>query len=233
MKKMFYTFLICSSVSGFSEPAHGTDIPTNDSLANITTLISFKQDGNHYLCSGVVINKTHVLTAAHCGQANAKDYIISFPNISDNTVYKVKAVSVHENYIVNKRANDLAMLTLATPLNQNDFVKLSNTPLNVGDNLYVLGYGAIEGEQPNPKGNVLQKSPIKVGGFTDNNTFIRYDVSYYGACHGDSGGPLVNDKYELAGLVSGGDNCGTSNAVEFDTNTYLYNNWIINKANVY
>lgn len=231
MKKMFCTFLIGCSVCAFSEPAHGTDVETDNVFANITTLITFKSDDKNYICSGVVINKTHVLTAAHCGQAPAASYSISFPNISNNRAYKVKSISVHENYFPRQKGNDLAMLTLDTPLVQNDYITLSNNPLSIGDSLYILGYGGIEGERPNPKGNILQKSPVKINGFSDDSTFFRYDVSYYGACHGDSGGPLINERNELAGIVSGGDNCGTPNAIEYDTNTYLYNNWIISKAN--
>ncbi|GBN31368.1 Clotting factor B [Araneus ventricosus] len=80
-------------------------------------MVSIRKNGKH-LCGGSLIDRSHVLSAAHCFDSrdtlDPSRYTVHIGNIRVNEGYpvKVKNIVVHEDYIPKQYYHDIAMLTL-------------------------------------------------------------------------------------------------------------------------
>ncbi|GBN31371.1 Clotting factor B [Araneus ventricosus] len=80
-------------------------------------MVSIRKNGKH-LCGGSIIDRSHVLSAAHCFDSrdalDPRRYTVHIGNIRVDEGYpvKVKKIVVHEDYIPRQNHHDIAMLTL-------------------------------------------------------------------------------------------------------------------------
>ncbi|KAH9495642.1 Ovochymase-1 [Bulinus truncatus] len=219
-----------------------------------------------FTCGCVILDKTHVLTAAHCFDriedneptlevlAGRYLYDLNVPENGNQRV-RVKSYHRHEQYNLQSIANDIALLTLATPLVFNTFVTPACLPSR-GDQpepiCTVAGYGSMgKGQTP----EVLMKVDLSTYNnsqclrtFTNTSkpfgalaTFLSEGtlcaanglVGGKDTCKGDSGSPLMCIKpsgelprYYLYGLVSNGGYCGKAGEPGIYTNVVNYLDWI-------
>jgi trypsin len=195
-------------------------------------------------CGGTIRDDTHVVTAAHCvPDSNAGDFVVVAGMYRQDDspqqlqIKGVSAVTSHLQYDDASKANDLAVLTLASPLQfgqgvgplpvatggpEVDTVNLISgwgTTQSGGQSpdrlLYalVLGYA---NEKCSGYGQGFIAAVMLCAGYTDQQQGLTYDT-----CQGDSGGPLArwagdlnqNQQYDLAefnallGVVSFGRGC--------------------------
>lgn len=159
------SFIKCSTVvlvllSGLSSPAFAIRVPSEhkDWMAAIGEM---SQEGeNNYYCSGALIDKEWVITAAHCFDNRLFQPVKVAIGVDDlslpHTPVAVDQVLLHNDYLRNRIAtlggkintfdNDIALLHLTTPVSQHplgiDPVNEENWDLDRSD-FIAFGYGAL------------------------------------------------------------------------------------------
>ncbi|XP_032671248.1 chymotrypsin-1-like [Odontomachus brunneus] len=201
--------------------------------------ISLREDDYH-ICGGSIISSTHILTAAHC---------ITSPNIaprltvrtgtnnvkSGGQVHKVKCVQVHSGFDKYCLENDIALLTLASPISftsQQSAVPLASMDYANGQNRAMIsGWGQL-GKWSNMP-TMLQYVDVtmlshdacqKAHPDTSSKQICTFNSYGKGACMGDSGGPLIHNR-ELVGVVSWGIPCAKGEPDVFTSVDY-FRDWI-------
>jgi len=193
-------------------------------------------NGHKQVCGGSLVDATHVLTAAHCIATLSQYELSNFRVVlgkhdlraSEATAQyrSVKKAVRHRGYDPRKLLNDVAVLTLSSPVIINDKVRpvcldaSPNTP--VGELGIVAGWGSLF--EKGPQQGIVWQVALRM---VDNESCRRkYGnaapggiVSSYlcagdggmDSCSGDSGGPLVLQRggvWRQVGVVSWGIGCG-------------------------
>lgn len=195
--------------------ANGKDATENQFPYIVRILL----DGNMQ-CTGSLINKWTVLTAAHCvGESYGcgEDYSLSQLTLDIGGIVKdqpaeprkkVQHIIQHKDYKgksckYGNLGSDIALLIMDTPSDQT-LVTLSETPVGTGVDIFPVGWGRTESGEMASKLKyaelqTLACSEIKVtleNQMCATAEYIRSDTSsgrkfYSSTCPGDSGGPVV------------------------------------------
>lgn len=182
-----------------------------------------------WFCTGVLIDRTTVLSAAHCINSTASSFVVAlnlesmFVDLShsDTEIIDVRKVVVHPNYYTHRQgAHDIAVLVLqeaaiTTP------VRLATTvQINQAESVRLVGFG--NNDKNSSKGfGIKREVLVDIKSLRRNNQDnLNQDEAKYGfdsdlefiaggegkdSCNGDSGGPAyieVDGQRFLAGLTS-------------------------------
>jgi secreted trypsin-like serine protease len=200
-------------------------------------------------CTGVVIARNVVLTAAHCAQPGADYKIVEFDAARRPTLRDVSLVTVHPQFDLNtmlghRATADVALLRLAAPLPA-AFVPaplaIQRSPVAAGDRFLVAGYGvAVRGD--GRTGGTIRVADLITTGQPGTLQIRLVDAATNGAsaglsaCTGDSGAPVFatgEGGLAVAGIVSWStgpaltSGCGGLTGV---TPLVRYRDWIVDAA---
>uniref|UniRef100_A0ABD2XCG2 Peptidase S1 domain-containing protein n=1 Tax=Trichogramma kaykai TaxID=54128 RepID=A0ABD2XCG2_9HYME len=140
----FFVFKDCGAVFKGQE-AKIEDFPYQVSIQN--------SDGNNHFCGGVIIDRRHVLTAAHCLYGFEPEDFKVVAGVSNlklpGSVYLVSDLFVHEGFAFNRPAiNDIALLRVNASFQFSDVVKPAKLSMarrayvpSRNSILYISGYG--------------------------------------------------------------------------------------------
>lgn len=204
--------------------------------------------GRGNFCSGAVLTRDLVLTAAHCVPPNFDYKLIEYDSLRQPTLRDVAHVVRHPQFDPEAARNhrvtaDLALVKLAEPLAAN-YVPVAigvRAKIAVGDKFIVAGYGEATRGDRNSRGTARTATLVATGQpgtlqlrLVDPAT--KGDRPGLGACNGDSGAPVFDmsgGRLALIGVVSwstgpgNSDGCGGLTGV---TPVGRYRDWVVETA---
>lgn len=200
-------------------------------------------------CGGSIIDKNHILTAAHCvdGLTASRLRIRAGSNqhASGGKLVKVAKVTQHAEYDKKSSKNDIAVLKLASSLEFGDTISAVDLPSSaddvppVGTECSVTGWGSTSSGGGSIPSNLLvayvniidheecKKNYADSTEVDDNMICAGAKAGGKDACQGDSGGPLVDaSTKKQVGVVSWGFGCGKHYQPGVYASTAAYLEWI-------
>lgn len=189
----------------------GASVPTED-LARQVVMIKDAR-GNH--CTGTVIARDLVLTAAHCA-ATTVGLTVYGADAANAASYTVLIAVRHpqynaRNYTRAQATVDLAVLKLASPLRDAKPVPVRGRVPIPGERLVIAGFGVTASGSTKGMGSLRIATVTAVG--QPSTLQLRLSdvasrggaIAGLGACDGDSGGPVFEQKggqFAVVGVLS-------------------------------
>ena len=233
--------LLCSA------PASAMVGPTRPGT-EVTRAVVMITGSRGTFCTGTLIARDLVLTAAHCVQPGADYKLIEFDPQRQPTLRDTARIERHpqfsmQTFLASRATADVALIKLSAPAAGGAIAPLFAGPLKVapGDRFTVAGYGlAVRGD--GRSGGTSRAADLVATGRPGNLQIRLVDPAGNGerpgagACTGDSGAPaFVSEGGRLAviGVVSWStgpnlsDGCGGMTGL---TPLSLYRGWIVETA---
>lgn len=188
MRVFLYSLFLLFAFSGqalaqdYSQQIINGRAISNKSIA--VAKIIFKKGRTQSLCTGTLITKRHVLSAAHCVVGNAKRYSIFI----HGKKYSVAAVKKHPNYNNKMGSSDVSVFTLRRNASAKPIPILTSIASYPGEIINMYGYGRDE----YLRSGQLRWTVNQISGISNDlvqATLFSYQVGI--TCNGDSGGPAI------------------------------------------
>jgi len=177
------------------------------------------------LCTGAVVAKRWVLTAAHCVEGGLGGAVFAFGNSVDapTRVIDVNGGQAHPQYDPDRIVNDIALVRLASDAPVSPLPMATNLAGTEGANLTFVGFGVTSGRTDD---SGTKRSVVIPLAELDAKTFM-YTVRGRNTCSGDSGGPAFVDQNGVS-VVAGVTSYGDASCRQYgvDTRVDVYRNWI-------
>jgi secreted trypsin-like serine protease len=213
---IFFLFTSASPAMARNFILGGQDVDATDPVQAATVgIFEPSSGGRGSLCSGTLIRKDMVLTAAHCVDPRGnKPFVFFGPDMHDPTAIHRQSEGVVVNPKWQAKAGkgmdqgDIALVKFSGGLPKG-YAKVpqvrSDKDIQASPDVVLAGYGISDAYRKTGAGR-LRKTEVHVAKLRDGKSEMILDQSHgHGACHGDSGGPAFiqkNGKLQLAGLTN-------------------------------
>ncbi|GGR18402.1 S1 family peptidase [Streptomyces griseomycini] len=216
--------LAAPSAAAAPQPVVGGTTTTTSAYPFMMQITDASQD---QFCGGTLVSPTKVVTAAHCmvGETTSSVRVVggrTYLSGTNGTVARVSGIWIHPDYRRVTRGDDVAVLTLSTPMPYTPVGYVSSSDTSVyaaGTTARVLGWGTTS--SGGSSSDQLRTATVPTvsdascrGSY--GSRFVQSDMVCAGysaggvdTCQGDSGGPLLIGG-RLAGITSWGDGCAAA-----------------------
>lgn len=189
-------------------------------LGSHLVMVLAREGQQHSACTGTIIARNVVLTAAHC-VAGPREVVIAYPESGSHVLQRVNAKAIHPGF--SRRSNvsiDLALIRLDRPLPQR-FTPLpldqGGSPHRVGLALTIAGFG-MQHEGGDESAGRLRSGRVQVlprlfPRFLRLGMTADAELSDLAICTGDSGGPVIDmsdGSPEVVGVIYGRERFGNA-----------------------
>lgn len=203
--------------------------------ADFPTVVALEEQPGNWFCTGTLIDKKWVLTAAHCvdeGPTTGLHVRFDDADVNDVTggrVVAVAAIHAHTGFDWDAWDNDVALLELAEEVTDRPATPLHRALVPAGTEVLDVGYGVADN---NDQGGGLLREVGKITaacagandpGVSDANLLCMDASDGRGSCFGDSGGPTfatIGGTRVVVGITSGG--TGEACGAGWDLYTSVY-----------
>jgi secreted trypsin-like serine protease len=233
MKLGLVALLVCAGCANETGEPNDSDttgeaIVGGQATSGFAAVGALTQQGSPF-CTGTVVGKRLVVTAAHClaGQrASNIRFALGSSAFAPQSVLGVARIATHPQYDANQIKNDIGVVVLSqdapvTPIAINDSMSTSW----VGRSLTFVGFGATNGYNSTGVGTKRAVTiPVsEVGG-----TQFAYADDSRNTCFGDSGGPAFAESASGALVIVGVTSYGDSTCSQYgvDTRVDAYRSFI-------
>ncbi|CAN5883946.1 hypothetical protein BH11MYX3_BH11MYX3_10100 [soil metagenome] len=192
---------------------------TTTTTTQFPTVVGLENTPGNWFCTGTLIDKDWILTAAHCMDGETAATVkVRFDdnNINDTTGGIVVAVAeIHSDPTFNfdDWDNDIALLKLATSVTDREPTPVDRDAIAFATAVTEVGYG--DADNNGGGAGILRKLVMPTvdcamasDAAISNANLLCFNASDgNSSCYGDSGGPAfatVNGKLQVAGITSGG-----------------------------
>ncbi len=192
---------------------------TTASTVQFPTVVGLENTPGNWFCTGTLIDKDWILTAAHCMEGEtAAGVKVRFDDndINDTAGGIVVAVAeIHADPSFNFQDwdNDIALLKLATSVTDREPTPVDRDAIAFTTSVTEVGYG--DADNNGGGAGILRKLDTPTvdcamaadPGISNANLLCFNASDGNASCYGDSGGPAfvtVNGKLQVAGITSGG-----------------------------
>ncbi|KAF7271672.1 hypothetical protein GWI33_015469 [Rhynchophorus ferrugineus] len=243
----------CGAKNGFQD--QGKIVGGHNADLNEWPWIAALFVNGRQFCGGSLIDNIHILSAAHCVAhmtswdvakltVRLGDYNIKTNSEAQHIEKRVKRVVRHRGFDSRTLYNDIAILTLDSPVDFTNLIRPVCLPSAggrdwAGTTGTVIGWGSIRESGPQPA--VLQEvnipiwsnrdckqkyGPAAPGGIVEH--MLCAGQANRDSCSGDSGGPLMvnHGKWTQVGIVSWGIGCGKGQYPGVYTRVQSFLPWI-------
>ncbi len=199
----------------------GSSVRGNSALGANLVMVLSRQGNKHGACTGTIVARNIILTAAHCVAGN-KEVAIAYPEDGSHVLQRIAAKAINPGFSPRARVSiDMALVRLDSDLP----ARFQPMPVDSGESAHEIGVGrtlagfGLAAEQDDASAGTLRSARVLVlpklyPRFLRLGLRPDADLSDFAVCTGDSGGPVI-DGGLVVGVVYGrekfgnAESCGT------------------------
>ncbi|HET7619569.1 MAG TPA: trypsin-like serine protease [Vicinamibacterales bacterium] len=205
---------VCGALGGPTSIVNGSECPKVVSTSVVLLNLRNGSGDQAGACSGTVIARRAVLTAAHCvvDAAGAQVYLGS------GTPVTAKSLAAYPGYSEKNNASvDVGVVLTATDLGVEPIPLLLGRDAHVGETAIIAGWG----RDQNTVGTTLRAGLAAITAVNGSLLQTEYTTNASSVCQGDSGGPLLLSEggvWAVAGIISANQTTSCAYGTNYYTN---------------